>query len=78
MASLTHPFDQDTLYELGEDGNIRVSNGNRVGIFTTQGVYVSGDIRQADPQLCVWVGNNPDDTNQQMKGGATSINAKRT
>ena len=78
MASLTHPFDPDTLYELDENGNIRVSNGNRVGIFTSQGVHISGEIRHADPQLCVWVGNNPDELNQQMQSGRTSINAKRT
>ena len=77
MASLTHPFDPDTLYELDDSGNIRVTNGNSVGIFTTKGVYLSGDIRQADPQLCVWVGNNPGDANQQMTQGRTSITAKR-
>ncbi len=60
--ALTHPFDPDSLYELMEDGNIRVSNGDREGIFTNGGVYISGDIREADPQICVWVGNvpNPD------------------
>jgi len=78
MASLTHPFDPDTLYELTADGNIRVSNGKTFGIFTTQGQHLSGDLRQADPQLCVWVGNNPDASNQQMASGRTSINAERT
>ena len=78
MASLTHPFDPDTLYELDGDGNIRVTNGNSFGIFTTKGVHLSGDIRQADPQLCVWVGNNPGDESQQMSEGRTSITAKRT
>ena len=78
MASMTHPFDPDTLYELDADGNIKITNGNRVGIFTTRGQYISGDIKQADPQLCVWVGNNPGDAAQQMKQGRTSIMAKRT
>ena len=78
MASLTHPFDPDTLYELDSDGNIKITNGNRVGIFTTRGQYISGDIKQADPQLCVWVGNNPGDAMQQMSEGRTSITAKRT
>lgn len=64
MARLTHPFDPETLYELNEDGNIRLSNGNKVGIFTHEGRYLSGDIREADPQLCVWVGNNPDPEGQ--------------
>lgn len=60
--ALTHPFDPDALYELREDGNIRVSKGGREGIFTNRGVYLSGEIREADPQICVWVGNvpNPD------------------
>ena len=78
MASMTHPFDPDTLYELDADGNIKITNGNRVGIFTTRGQYISGDIKQADPQLCVWVGNNPGDAAQQMSQGRTSIMAKRT
>ena len=60
MASMTHPFDTETLYQVDEDGNIRLSNGNSVGIFTRWGQHISGDIKQADPQLCNWVGNNPD------------------
>ena len=60
--ALTHPFDPDSLYELMDDGNIRVSNGGREGIFTNRGVHLSGAIREADPQVCVWVSNvpNPD------------------
>ena len=58
--ALTHPFDPDSRYELMEDGNIRVSNGSREGIFTAGGVHVSGEIREADPQVCVWVANVPD------------------
>lgn len=57
---LTHPFDPETLYERMEDGNIRVSKGGKEGIFTCEGVYISGDIREADPQVCNWVNNVPD------------------
>ncbi len=64
MADMTHPFDTETLYELIEDGNVRLSNGDKVGIFTNEGRYLSGDIREADPQLCVWVANNPDPEGQ--------------
>ncbi len=78
MPTLTHPFDPETFYELTEDGHIRVSKGDAEGFFTREGVHVSGAIRHADPQLCVWVGNNPGDANQQMKEGATTINAKRS
>ena len=75
MASLTHPFDPDTLYQLDDDGNIRVSNGNSVGIFTDEGIHISGDIRCADPQLCVWVGNNPDPTVQGRPGRPSMVPA---
>ena len=60
MPSLTHPFDPETLYVLDDDGNVRVTNGNSVGIFTREGIHISGDIRSADPQLCVWITNIPE------------------
>ena len=60
MPSVAHPFDPETLYEMNKDGNIRVSKGKKFGIFTTEGRHITGEIREADPQLCVWVGNNPD------------------
>ena len=60
--ALTHPFDPDSLYELMDDGNVRVSSGGKEGIFSNRGVHLSGEIREADPQVCVWVSNvpNPD------------------
>ena len=75
MASLYHPFDTDFLYQADEDGNIRVSNGNSVGIFTREGIHLSGDIKHADPQLCVWVGNIiPEEKMFQRAGRSTAIN----
>ena len=64
MPSIKHPFDPESLYQVDDEGNIRVSNGNQWGVFTREGRHLSGDIRHADPQLCVWVGNNPDATTQ--------------
>ena len=60
--SMTHPFDTDTTYELREDGTVRVSRGDQEGVFTEEGIYVSGEIRFADPQVCNWINNvpNPD------------------
>ena len=60
--SMTHPFDTDTTYELREDGTVRVSRGNQEGVFTGEGIYISGEIRFADPQVCNWINNvpNPD------------------
>ena len=73
MATITHPFDPEMLYQLDEDGNIRLSKGNSTGIFTKQGNHISGDIRQADPQLCVWVGNVPDPTKVIPRPGKSKL-----
>jgi hypothetical protein len=67
MASLYHPFATDHLYELTEDDNILVTTGETNGLFTNQGIYISGELKQADPQICVWVGNNPDPATQLSK-----------
>lgn len=73
MASLYHPFETDVLYQCDEDGNIRLTNGNSVGIFTREGVYLSGDIKHADPQLCVWVGNNPNPETMFQRAGKSTV-----
>lgn len=72
MASMYHPFDTEALYQADEDGNIRISRGNSVGVFTAQGIHLSGDIKQADPQLCVWVGNNPDPSTAFQRVGRST------
>lgn len=60
--SLTHPFDPASRYELMDDGNIRLTREGKEGIFTGEGVHISGELREADPQICNWVSNvpNPD------------------
>lgn len=55
-TGITHPF-TGALYELTEDGNIRVTDGDSHGLFQGDGQWISGSIREADPQLCVWVTN---------------------
>ncbi|HEY5646275.1 MAG TPA: hypothetical protein VIS76_10050 [Pseudomonadales bacterium] len=62
--SLTHPFDPESLYELMDDGNIRLSRAGKTGIFSPAGVHLSGEIREADPQICVWVSNVPNPATQ--------------
>ena len=62
--SMTHPFDPECLYELTEDGNIRVTRDGRTGIFTGEGIHLEGEIREADPQLCNWITNEPDPETQ--------------
>lgn len=62
--SMTHPFDQGSRYELLDDGTIKLTRGDQLGIFTSQGVYLSGDIRESDPQFCNWISNVPDPETQ--------------
>ena len=58
---IRHPFN-DVLYELTEAGQIRLTDGDQQGLFHQDGRWIEGDIRQADPQMCVWVGNRPDES----------------
>jgi hypothetical protein len=59
-TGITHPFD-GSLYELLDDGTIKITDGKREGLFQRDGQWISGDIREADPQLCVWITNVVDD-----------------
>jgi hypothetical protein len=56
--SSTHPF-TGALYELRPDGTVAVRDGDRSGLFTREGRWISGELRECDPQLCVWVANDP-------------------
>ena len=56
--STRHPFTH-ALYELQADGNVGVTLGDQAGLFRPDGRWISGKLREADPQLCVWVANNP-------------------
>lgn len=55
MLGLVHPFTK-ALYEQDGDGHIKVTLDGRVGIFTTGGKWLEGDLKECDPQLCGWVG----------------------
>jgi hypothetical protein len=52
--STRHPFTH-ALYEKQADGNVLVTDGAKQGLFRPDGRWISGDLREADPQLCVWV-----------------------
>ncbi len=54
MLGIRHPFSQ-ALYEQDGEGNILVTDGERSGLFTSEGRWLSGDLRECDPQLCNWV-----------------------
>jgi len=54
VKGLTHPFTR-ALYEQNGDGNIRVTLRGRVGIFTVDGRWLSGELRECDPHMCGWI-----------------------
>jgi hypothetical protein len=55
VRSIKHPL-SGALYDLRPDGHIDVTKGDHTGVFTSHGVYVSGDLRHADAHLCLWIG----------------------
>jgi hypothetical protein len=52
--SSLHPFTR-ALYERTAAGHVQVTEGARRGLFTHEGRWISGELREADPQLCGWV-----------------------
>ncbi len=56
-TGIRHPF-TGALYSLTEEGNVRIDNPDGTsGCFTGEGIWIDGDLRECDPQLCVWVSN---------------------
>lgn len=56
MGALIHPFSK-ARYERNDDGTIKVTaTDGRVGVFQRNGKWVSGELREADAQVCGWVG----------------------
>ncbi len=53
-AGIYHPFSK-ALYERHGDGQIKVTDGDKEGVFTHEGQWISGKLRSCDPQLCGWV-----------------------
>ncbi len=55
MRTIKHPLSGAT-YDLTEQGTIRVEKNGQWGEFTEHGVWLAGEIKQADPHLCLWIG----------------------
>jgi hypothetical protein len=55
VLGMRHPFSGAT-YEQDGNGNVRVSKGEESGLFRPDGTWIEGEIFEADPQLCGWVG----------------------
>ena len=52
--AIKHPFTR-ALYELQSDGTVRVVDGDKEGLFKRDGRWISGELREADPQFCGWI-----------------------
>lgn len=68
-AGLHHPFTR-ALYERADEGHIQVTDGERRGLFTAGGEWISGDLRECDPLLCNWVAG-PQVANHRTAESAT-------
>jgi hypothetical protein len=55
MLGMRHPFTR-ALYEQDGDGNVRVTLNGKYGLFRADGTWIEGEIFEADPQLCGWIG----------------------
>jgi hypothetical protein len=56
LRSIRHPL-SGAVYDLREDGTIHVrARDEREGVFDAHGRWVSGELKHADPHLCIWIG----------------------
>ncbi len=55
MRTIRHPL-SGALYDVTDHGTIQVEKDGRIGEFTEHGVWLSGELKQADPHLCIWIG----------------------
>ena len=54
MLGIRHPFTR-ALYEQDGAGAVLVDDAGVTGLFTSDGRWISGDLRECDPHLCGWV-----------------------
>jgi hypothetical protein len=66
VKGIVHPFTK-ALYEQDGLGNIRVTHRDQCGTFGADGHWISGELRECDPQLCGWVAG-PQMSNHRVSG----------
>lgn len=54
LRTIKHPLSGAT-YDLTPDGSVQVTRGTRSGRFTSEGEWIGGEVRHADPHLCLWM-----------------------
>ena len=52
-ARMKHPATGDVYTD--ENGNVRVESNGKSGLFRRDGSWISGELRQADPMMCIWM-----------------------
>ena len=58
MPKLRHPV-SGAVYDACDDGLVRVETPDgAVGFISVDGSHSHGELREADPQVCGWVGND--------------------
>ena len=50
MLGIVHPFTR-ALYEQDGHGHVRVTRDGKVGIFTTEGQWLDGDVSASDSRI---------------------------
>ncbi len=71
MRTIKHPL-SGALYDLTDDGTIEVTRDGVTGLFTQHGVWIAGEVRQADPHLCLWIAGKQ--LTNRFQQAATAIN----
>ena len=75
VRAIKHPL-SGAIYDLMADGSIRVqARSGDVGFFDTDGRWASGELKQADPHLCVWIGGRELENRFQQAAGALNESA---
>ncbi len=54
MRKRRHPL-SGAIYEVRDDGLVSVDQDGVIGVFTSEGDWVSGALHHVDPQLCGWL-----------------------
>ena len=70
VRGLIHPITK-ALYEQDGTGNVRVTHRGRLGLFSPEGRWISGELRESDPHLCGWIAGPQIASNRLSSDDAT-------
>jgi hypothetical protein len=73
LRTIRHPLSGAT-YDLLTTGEVQVvSRDQLAGVFDKHGHWLSGDLKQADPHLCLWIGGK--ELPNRFQQAATALKA---